>query len=476
MKFRLRSQPRRRSICFVDATELLQRGVHTLRYLWLDNSNIIRSKAVNLRVADGDLNSAVHVSQAQLAQPAVADEVVLETGLLRTRDLTLHPDWNTLRVLPWSEGSAAVMCEFTEGPDANGPDSDSLDSDSPDSVGPDPDGPDSEAQPRCPRGFLQRVVARSAADGFEVLIGVEVEFALLRSDAQGRLSPIDQAAFAMDSAYDGAGGAVMAQIISALGTQGLPVSQFHPESGHGHWELSLSPLTPLAAADAIVAVRQTVRAVAGQHGMEVSFLPLLSVAAAGCGLHLHVSLDGPGDSDMGTIGPAFIGGVLAHLEPLLAASAPSPLSLLRYRPHFSVGAFRGWGLGNKEAPLRVIAHRSGVWRDVEFKAADATANPYTAVGCLLAAGLDGVRQGLQPPPPLTGDPACLTPSERAQAGIVAMPHDPLNVLAMFTKSEVFAEAMGEHLHRTYAMVRADELHRLHDCSFDEQIAILMAKF
>lgn len=434
----------------MEAADLLARGVHTLRYVWVDNSNVIRAKAVNLQVAGGSLDRAVHVSQSQLAQPAVADEVVLEAGLLRTRDLTMRPDWDTLRVLPWHPGHAVVLCGFGD------------------------DDVDAGVSDFCPRGFLRRMVAQAEDAGFRVLVGVEVEFALLTHGDAG-LEPADTASFAMDSAYDSNRG-LIDRMVRALGEQGVPVAQFHPESGFGHWELSLAPLSPLAAADAIVAVRQTVRAIAAEDGLEVSFLPVLSPTAAGCGLHLHVSLTGEADDGLGQHGEAFIAGVLDHLEPLLAVTAPSPLSMVRFRPHYSVGAFQGWGVGNKEAPLRVIPSASGAWRDVEFKAADATANPYTALGCLLAVGLDGVHRGLSAPPQLSGDPACLTAAEREVAGIRAMPQDPQAVVALFEKSQVLAEAMGEPLHRVYALVRADELRRLGELSFDEQVALLVSRF
>lgn len=451
----------------MEAADLLARGIHTLRYVWVDNSNVIRAKAVNLEVASGSLDRAVHVSQSQLAQPAVADEVVLEAGLLRTRDLVMRPDWGTVRELPWHPGHAAVMCDF--GDDDAG--DHAVAARDAAATG------DAAAQgvsAFCPRGFLQRMAARATAAGFDVLVGVEVEFALLRRGDAG-LEPGDTASFAMDSAYDLHEG-LIDRMVRALGEQGVPVAQFHPESGFGHWELSLAPLPPLVAADAIVAVRQTVRALAVEAGYEVSFLPVLSPTESGCGLHLHVSLTGDAADGLGEHGGAFIAGVLDHLEPLLAVTAPSPLSMVRFRPHFSVGAFLGWGVGNKEAPLRVIASASGAWRDVEFKAADATANPYTALGALLAVGLDGVQRGAALPPEIEGDPACLTAAERDALGIRAMPHDSHAVLAMFGKSEVLTEAMGEPLHRVYAMVRADELRRLGELSFDEQVELLVARF
>lgn len=433
----------------MDVDALLSDGVESLRYTWVDNANVIRSKAVYLPTAKDlqtDLDSAVRVTQSQLAVPVVADEVVLEAGILRTKDLILRPDWATLRILPWAPTYASVICGFYDG---------------------------EVPADLCPRGFAERMAARAGAAGWDVRVGLEFEFVLLREGESG-LAPVDTTAFGMETAYELDDG-VIGEIVAALHDQGIPVAQFHPESGFGHWEISLSPVGLLTAADAVVVVRRTVHAIAGRHGMVASFLPVMSPTAAGSGLHLHVSLTGDDSDGLGPDGPAFIAGLLANLPALVGVCAPSSLSPVRFRPHFSVGAYQGWGVGNKEAPLRVIPSAAGAWRDVEFKAADATANPYIALGCLIAAGLDGVARGLDLPAELVGDPALLTPAERAAEGIVDMPSSALAGLAAFTESDVFRDALGATFHRVYSMVREVELRRLCAMSFDEQVDLLLRR-
>lgn len=409
------------------------KSVRSVRHLWLDHGAVIRAKVARSP-------GVVRMSQAQMAIPVHADVVVPAAGLLPVRDVELVPDWSSLRVLPSHPSHAVVACDIYD---------------------------DGEPWTHCPRGFLRRVDEAAQAAGLDVRCGVELEFTLLRGesvgDEPGELLPVDDTAFCMDAAFD-VTGLVIEEIITALERQGLVVAQFHPESGPGQWEISLSPMPLLAAADAIVALRQTIRNVATHHGLRPSFLPLLAADAAGGGMHLHLSLLGhaPG---LGSKGEAFCAGILGHLGPLLAATAPSPISLMRFRPHYWVGAFAGWGVGNKEAPLRVVPTADGTWRDVEFKAADATANPYVALGCVVAAGLDGVARRAVLPPALEGDPGLLTEVERDALQAWPLAGDPRSALDRFASSAVLRTAMGARFHSSYVAVRAADLEATGEWNF-----------
>lgn len=408
-----------------------------LRYLWVDNANVIRSKGVPLYGHQPDLDRGVRISQAQMALPIYADAVVPQTGLLPTHDVTLVPDWSTLRLV--GAGQGAVSCDIHDG-------------DSP--------------WVHCPRTFLRRMDQRARAAGLAIRVGSELEFTLLRDGA-----PIDNFAYAQDAAFD-VDAAVITELLATLHAQGVAVAQCHPESGPGQWEISLRPLSAVAAADAIVAVRQTVRAVAARNDMTVSFLPLVTPDGVGAGMHLHMSFTGDDDDGFGVHGEPFMAGVLAAMPALLAATAPSVMSLSRFRPHFWAGAFLGWGRENKEAPLRVVPTATGAARDVEYKSSDATANPYISIGCLVAAGLDGIERSRELPPPIVGDPGLLEESERSQAGIVAMPDSPADVLAAFGAASLFAEAMGS-LHASYCEVQKATQDHMLGLGFDEVASIMI---
>lgn len=405
--------------------------VKSVRHLWVDHGAVIRGKTARSP-------GAVRISQAQMAIPVNADVVVAAAGLLPVHDVELVADWNSVRVLPFYPGHATVACDIYDG---------------------------GAPWIHCPRGFLRRMDQRAHTAGLDVRCGVELEFTLLRAEAAGgQLDGVDDTAFCMDAAFDHAGPIIDA-IVASLEEQGLEVAQFHPESGPGQWEISLAPLPLLAAADAVIALRQTIRSLVTPHGLRPSFLPLLSPEGAGGGMHLHLSLRGdlPG---MGPDGEAFIAGVLEHLRELLAITAPSPISLQRFRPHYWVGAYAGWGVGNKEAPLRVVPDADGSWRDVEYKAADATANPFLALGCLVAAGLDGIGRGAVLPPPLQGDPGSFGEDERDALGAWPLAGHPRRALEAFASSGVLRAAMGEQFHSAHVAVRMADLDATQDWSFD----------
>src|SRR5262249_60889072 len=99
----------------------------------------------------------------------------------------------------------------------------------------------------------------------------------------------------------------------------------------------------------------------------------------------------------------------------------------RIVPQFWAGAFVCWGHDNREAPVRVPSQFAGMEEastNVELKSADASANPYLAVGGLIAAGLDGLQRGLEPPEPGQSDPVTIAEGEREARGIVPLPASP----------------------------------------------------
>ncbi len=149
------------------------------------------------------------------------------------------------------------------------------------------------------------------------------------------------------------------------------VEQIHPEYSPGQFEVSVAAADPVAAADDLVLVRETIRAVTARHGFRVSFSPKVLAAGVGNGGHVHWSLwegsqnlcaDGSGVFGLTPVGESFAAGVLARLPGLLAVGAPSVVSYLRLVPQHWAGAYRVWGLENREAALRFVGGAGGVVR------------------------------------------------------------------------------------------------------------------
>jgi glutamine synthetase len=140
-------------------------------------------------------------------------------------------------------------------------------------------------------------------------------------------------------------------------------------------------------------------------------------------------------------------------------TAPSFNSYHRILPQYWAGAFACWGHDNREAPLRVPSVFWGMEEastNVELKAADASSNPYLAVGGLIAAGLDGLEHGLEPPDPVEVDPVTIDERVRIERGITRLPTTQEEALNALEADDVLTSALGPVLAESYLAVRRSE--------------------
>jgi glutamine synthetase len=171
--------------------------------------------------------------------------------------------------------------------------------------------------------------------------------------------------------------------------------------------------------------------------------------------------DGPG---MAADGEAFLAGILAELPALAAVGAPSAASHLRLQPSRWAGAYACWGHENREAALRFITGMTGSRAEaanVEIKCFDQSANPYLAIGAVIAAGLSGIRHRLTLPPETTTDPATYQGPSRPEPPPQRLPETPGQALTALRRSEVIPAAMGPELYDAFTAVRAAEAEIFH---------------
>ena len=431
-------------------------GIRFVRVLWCDNANVIRAKALATRkVGAESLEHGVGISAAQMGIPVDRDVLVAESGLSPVGEVRLVPDWPTLVPLPYAPGHARVLGDMVK---------------------------DGKPWPYCPRAFLKRVLADYASEGVEVMAAFENEFYLLKAGTNG-LEPVDRTNFASTLAMD-VSRSVIDDVAEALAAQKIPVEQYYAESGTGQHELTVRYTTALAAADRQIAFRETVRAVAMRHGLRASFLPKIFADQAGSGCHLHLSLwkdgknltpnaDGPGLSPQGK---SFVAGLLQHLIALLAFTTPTNNSFRRLKPRSWAGAFRCWGYDNREAAVRVPTDALGRSTSVELKTCDATANPYLALGAVLTAGLDGLRQKLTPPEPVQADPANLSDDERKKKGAYPLPANLTGALNQFSADTVLIKALGPELAQAYLAVRHAEWQTMAKLELADEVKLLLERY
>jgi glutamine synthetase len=252
-------------------------------------------------------------------------------------------------------------------------------------------------------------------------------------------------------------------LTDALIAQGVEVEGYHPESGPGQQELNIRSVEAMRSADRQIIYRETVRGMASRHGIIGSFLPKIFEDKAGSGCHLNFSLWREGENISGdpqqsngisSEAGAFIAGALDHLPALCAITIPSKNSYRRIRSHFWAGAFRAWGTQNREAAVRICKNPEGTRAGrIEYKVSDASANPYIALGALIAAGLDGLQRSLKLPEEVTVDPGLIPEADRKARGIDLLPQNLGEAIDALRKDAVLLEALGEALATSFMCLK-----------------------
>lgn len=433
-------------------------GIRYVRFLWCDNAGLIRAKAVHTAFLEDYLEGAgVGIAAAQQAVPVMVDALASGSGLTPAGEVHMRADWSTFTLLPYAPGHARVLTDIHEG----------------------------EAPwPHCPRSFLRRMIEWAGQHGWQIRAAFENEFYLLRREGD-RVVPADSTVFAQTAALDVLA-PMLEELSSALEAQGIVPEMIYAESGPGQFEMPIRYAEALRAADNQIIFRETVRAVARRHGLIASFVPKIFPDKAGNGAHLHFSL-WQGDQNR-TADPrrpealsleaqTFIAGILHHLPALMVFTTPSPNSYKRIRPRFWSGAFTCWGYGNREAAVRVPQPPAGrPITHVELKTVDPSCNPYLALGAMIAAGLDGLEQGLDPGEPVQVDPADLSEQERAIRGIRPLPASLGEAIAALEEDEALLQALGPELARSYLAVRRAEWEAMKDLPHEEEVQILLERY
>jgi glutamine synthetase len=264
----------------------------------------------------------------------------------------------------------------------------------------------------------------------------------------------------------------------------MGVDIFHAEGGPGQQEITIRHEEPVRAADNHLMYRETVRNIAWKHGYYASFAPKVAPDHFGNKAHLHFSAwdvnntrnlfyksDDP--YALSEVAYHFLGGVLEHMPGLLAMTAPSVNSYRRLGARSWSCAYIAYGPDNREAAVRVPSALWGKEQEsvnFELKASDSSANPYIALGGVLAAGMDGVRRKLMPPEGLRVDvdPSTLSQREREARGICPLPENLAEATDALERDGVLMEAMGPTLAASYLTVRRGEaeLFSEHDAEFE----------
>jgi glutamine synthetase len=282
----------------------------------------------------------------------------------------------------------------------------------------------------CPRSFLKRALAALEQEtGLRLLGALEQEFVYSGAEANSA------GAYSLGSVRRH--GEFGAAFLHALRMAGVDVDSYMPEFGVQQYEVTYRPGDPVRAADCALVVREIARATAQRLGHKATFAPMVSTGGVGSGVHIHLSLwdkagrpvtyDAAAPYGLSAVAGQFIAGIIAHMPALCAVTAPSLVSYLRLTPHRWSAAYNNLGYRDREAAVRIAPVFETPGADpaaqynFEYRAADATANPYLALALLVQAGLDGIRRKLPTPPVTETDPETMSAEERRARGLTRLP-------------------------------------------------------
>ena len=309
-------------------------------------------------------------------------------------DLHLVPDLSTIRLLPWLEKTAFVLCDVRRG---------------------DQD----EAVSISPREILKRQVERARSMGFAVRGATELEFYIFRETYEEAykkgfhdLTPyawfIEDYHLLQSTKEE----FLVRAIRNGMDGAGVPIEFSKGEWGPGQQEINLHYSDLVEMADRHVLYKQGVKEIAAANGVSASFMAKWSEKFAGSSCHIHSSLwdadgkvsrfyDAQAARGMGPIFEAYLAGQLAHAKELMLFYAPFVNSYKRYQSASFAPTRLAWSIDNRTVGFRAVG--SGASLRVENRIPGADANPYLALAATLAAGLDGIEKKLTPPANFAGD-------------------------------------------------------------------------
>lgn len=378
-------------------------------------------------------------------------------------DMYLHPDLDTFLILPWSRQiggkTARLICDVYK-----------------------PDGTQFEGDPR----YILKRALKSAADmGFTLNVGLECEFFLFNTDEFGHPTTVthDTAGY-FDLGPADLGESARRDICLTMEELGCEVEASHHELAMAQHEIDFKYQEALRSADQMMTFKMVVKNVANAHGLCASFMPKPLSGQAGSGLHTNLSLfrngenvfyDPDGEAGLSRLAYQFIAGVIRHIKGICPLTNPLVNSYKRLVTGYEAPRFIAWTTGNRSALVRVPSAR-GVGTRVELRNPDLAANPYLQLAVLLEAGLEGIREQLAPPAPVTANIYEMSPCEREEQKIDSLPANLMEAVQEMKRDALVCGVLGSHVYQKYLEAKEKEWERFNSTVTQWELEEYLEKF
>lgn len=404
-----------------------QENVKFLRLMFTDINGIIKNVEVPISQLDKVLSNKMMFDGSSI------------DGFVRIEesDMYLHPDLSTWLIFPWEAEHGKVARLICSVYTADG-------------------------QPFLgdPRNNLQKLVREMQARGFKDFnIGPEPEFFLFKLDEYGKptLKLNDQGGY-FDFAPVDLGENCRRDIVLELEKMGFEVEASHHEVAPGQHEIDFKYADAVDAADNIQTFKLVVKTIARKHGLHATFMPKPLHGVNGSGMHINMSLfnqdgtnafyDENGTEQLSETAYHFLAGLLQHARAITAINNPTVNSYKRLVPGFEAPVYVAWS-GHNRSPLIRVPQSRGLSTRLELRSVDPSANPYLAIGSILAAGLSGLDQGLLPDAGVDRNIYSMDETERKENHITDLPSTLHNALKELAQDEIIKASMGPYLYQSF---------------------------
>ncbi|MGG2091675.1 glutamine synthetase family protein [Bacillus sp. S13(2024)] len=416
-----------------------QENIEFIRVEFLDYAGMTRGRTIRASQLNSAMEKGINFSTAIMSFDCFDEYIPNPTYGANDGDFFAVPDPSTFAILPYRKNTARMLCDLV---DENG-----------------------EPWEGCPRSALKRLLSEAETLlGGNMYMAFEQEAYLLK-EVDGKLEPADKSHCFSTDGIDIQEDFVQ-DFVYSLEKMGVQTEQVSSEYGPGQLEINLKYAPALKAADDQVTFMHLFKQIARDKGMIGTLMPKPFQHLPGNGLHVHISIfDKIGENifqdttdsrglDMSEKAYHFIGGLLKHGASLIAIGAPSINSYKRMQSGSWAPAHICYGARNRSVLVRIPDKARA--RRFEFRGADGTCNPYLLAACLVASGLHGIQNRMDPGEPMDVDISKLDDIELKERGISWGPRNLNQAVDYLAEDTILAETIGRSIWEEFIKIKRSE--------------------
>ena len=402
-----------------------ENDVRFIRLWFTDILGVLKSFAISIDELEGALEEGMGFDGSSIEGFARIDE----------SDMVAKPDPDTFQILPWRPlehtAVARMFCDIKK-----------------------PGGAPFEGDPRY---VLKRNLKKAADLGFTFYVGPELEFFYFKDSKS--TETLDSGGYfdltPMDAATD-----LRRNTVITLEKMGIGIEYSHHEVAPSQHEIDMRYTDALTMADNVMTYRLVVKQIAINQGAYATFMPKPIFGINGSGMHVHQSLfkgdrnaffDQKGKYFLSKLARSYVAGLLKYAPEITSINNQWINSYKRLVPGYEAPVYLSWAKRNRSDMIRVPEYRPGKEKAtrIELRSPDPACNPYLCFSVMLAAGLKGIEEGLEPPEPVEENVYEMSEKERKNRGIFTLPGSLEEALALTEKSKLVREALGDHVFNAF---------------------------